>query len=370
MGIVSSLLSTYDQYLEGDIPQTDLVEKWSSLTPAQQDLVYLRIEHDSRYRIEVFELHTFVDDGTSIDSDSSDELLNLSPFEIKELPILGHTGYFLFVEGRNHIISAGPKVGKTQVILHCILHWAKERTVHVFSEESKELWAGRLQRIKNQKLEIYQFHICTDASYKMRHVILKARRMKEGDILVVDTLRRYARYKDENDSMSVQRAMQPLIDAAKERGITLIVLHHSSKVAADGGRKSAASAGAGSNALSGIFDACLQLLRVGDGFTLSGSVRDCESKTASMHWNKDLLMMGKSNVPATSKGGDITGEIEAVLTSDWKTPSEISELLPHLKPGSVKTLLGQMIAIGKAQRLHTNGRGKVQKYRTVSDKVG
>jgi RecA-family ATPase len=73
-------------------------------------------------------------------------------------------------------------------------------------------------------------------------------------LVVVDTLSRWWRIEDENDNAEVLRAVSPLLQLARSSGACVLLVHHSGKMEADGGR-----AIRGASSLFGIVDQALLL---------------------------------------------------------------------------------------------------------------
>ena len=73
-------------------------------------------------------------------------------------------------------------------------------------------------------------------------------------LVMLDTLSRYWRIKDENDNAEVMKLVSPFIDLAHELNVTVVLIHHETKAGGDGGRSIR-----GGSALFGAVDQALFL---------------------------------------------------------------------------------------------------------------
>ena len=184
-------------------------------------------------------------------------------------------------------------------------------------------------------------------------------------IVVIDTVRLLG-FKDENDNSALAAQLFPFIDACREGGKTLILLHHTRKGGGDHGE-----AIAGGHAFLALVDIGIEIKRdrrdnrrlvkaygrVGTGGEFLYEMRD------------DGLM-----VPF-GKPGDVglkevkRKALEVLLSSsDWLTTREVYEAMPHPRPSYEQLRLALMEAAreGSADRdppIGEAAKGKTHKWR-------
>lgn len=154
-----------------------------------------------------------------------------------------------FVKGWSHILAGFPKSGKTEFIVRVITEWSEETALFI-SEEPKSIWEARLRGLpeKYSNMTIY-----FGLGVRPKDILDRIKTGSES-VVVVDTLRNILGLADEKDNSEVARAMIPFIAAARERGKTLIFLHHTRKGSGDHGEGIA-----GAHAFLGVVDVALEL---------------------------------------------------------------------------------------------------------------
>ena len=184
------------------------------------------------------------------------------------------------------LLVAEPKIGKTTTLSILIRslqdgsdflgRTTRESRTLIVSEESEPLWASRRNLFGlDDHLAVMLRPMRARPSAAqwpnfISHVAENA--ISHGANLVVfDTLAKFAPWRNENDAAEVIESMLPL-DALMECGLALLFVQHASK--ADGGKGRAAR---GSNALTGAVDIVLELRRY-----RPSDLRDRRRKVASL----------------------------------------------------------------------------------------
>lgn len=174
--------------------------------------------------------------------------------DIETLPVLGRSGFF--IEGGSTIFYSYPKVGKTDLSTALVGEWIREgRRVHYLSEEPLMYWQKRLGFVDDN----WDRWAPLTLSEAMGWGIVKIlKSLDETDVIIVDTIRSVAGYRENKVDEDVGRVVEPLILAARERGATLIANYHARKMPGEDGADIS-----GHHSLFGAFDRAVQLKRLG-----------------------------------------------------------------------------------------------------------
>ena len=142
-----------------------------------------------------------------------------------QLPFLGDTDSSPFYLGWAHLVSAFPKVGKTELIHALCMDWIDVHSIAYFTEEDKTTWAKRLLAFKSKPLDkIEYYHALGEGGAN----ILGPMADSNADIFILDTARLLG-IRNENDNAEVHGALAPIISLVKQKGKTLIIIHHRNK---------------------------------------------------------------------------------------------------------------------------------------------
>ena len=142
-----------------------------------------------------------------------------------QLPFLGDTDSSPFYIGWAHLVSAFPKVGKTELIHALCMDWIDVYSIAYFTEEDKTTWAKRLLSFKSKPLDkIEYYHALGEGGAN----ILGPMADSNADIFILDTARLLG-IRNENDNAEVHGPLAPIISLVKQKGKTLIIIHHRNK---------------------------------------------------------------------------------------------------------------------------------------------
>ncbi len=170
-----------------------------------------------------------------------------------KLPFFGNQAPSPFYEGWSHLLSAYPKVGKTELITRTAAEWCKAgKSVLYVTEEPMGVWAQRLRQMRWNGANIH-LYFAMDQTGK---AIVANIRQRTQPIVILDTIRLLG-IENENDSSMVAKAMSPLIGACRKSEKTLVAVHHTRKSGGEHGM-----AASGSHAFAGIVDVVLELNRM------------------------------------------------------------------------------------------------------------
>jgi hypothetical protein len=264
---------------------------------------------------------------------------------IQYLRILGEEGFI--VQGWSHLLSAYPKTGKTQLITQVVSEWcAQGIRVTYYSEEPQGVWEARLARMGSadglENLEIVSAigFSATDIKADMQII--------DANVVVVDTVR-LLRLEDENSNSQINLTLTPLIAVARQRGQTLIFLHHNRKGAGEHG-----VAASGGHAFLGVVDIALELGRVGDQprrRTIKGWGRINEVPELVYELGDDGVMQALG-APRDLELKEVVVRVRDVLTDLFQTTSQLRDALGEPKPShdNISKALIQLATTGEALR--------------------
>jgi hypothetical protein len=183
----------------------------------------------------------------------------------------------MVARGHSTLFSSLMKLGKSTLLGHLLrsrqlgtpfagLATRKGRTL-VLSEESETIWALRRDGLGlDDSHHVLSKPILAKPSYAdwaefIEYVADDAAAM-DADMVVIDTLSKFAPWRNENDSADVQGTMNPL-DRLTKAGLGVLLFHHAGYAAREVGQ-----AARGSTALAAAVDILLELRRM-DGAPLS-----------------------------------------------------------------------------------------------------
>ena len=142
-----------------------------------------------------------------------------------QLPFLGDTESSPFYIGWAHLVSAFPKVGKTELIHALCMDWVDTYKIAYFTEEDKTTWAKRLLNFKSKPLDkVVYYHALGEGGAN----IVGPMADSDADIYILDTARLLG-IRNENDNAEVHQSLAPIISLVKNKGKTLIIIHHRNK---------------------------------------------------------------------------------------------------------------------------------------------
>jgi hypothetical protein len=178
--------------------------------------------------------------------------------ELEFLPFLGQPGYI--ARGYAILLSAYAKVGKTELVCWNVREWLlRGEKVLYLTEESAATFVRRAKRMgwfdaaKKGGGELLFW--CAPSKATRDDVVEFILDHPEYSVVVCDTLRKVARFTNENDNSIVWSELEPLIEAAtRVNKQTLLMVHHESKSGGQDGRGIA-----GGHAIVGAVDAFLEV---------------------------------------------------------------------------------------------------------------
>jgi len=235
------------------------------------------------------------------------------------LPVLGVEG--IVCEGDVVLVVGGPKVGKTESTLRIVAGW--DVPVLYCTEESRRKWARRAQKLP-ERYKTSNVHVVP--LYSMATGDEWAQRVRDAvaagyKVIVIDTMRALVYYRNESDNKEAQLAVGPIAAAARECGVTLVLVHHRNK---HGVTEQGTSGG---NAIDGLADVILRLEPDRSGnkqrHTLhaSGRVIDATDLVLERSDAWELTVVGDV---ATVRRHDLEAIVLEACTDTWETAKEIA----------------------------------------------
>lgn len=194
-------------------------------------------------------------DGDEFGGMRGDHIFDLEIPDIEHLPVLGQDGFIM--AGAANLLYAFPKAGKTELTAGLLREWLEqEYSIVYLSEEPLFFWRLRFEEMSDAPT-LWERAMFYPA---MGWGIAKTLRLIEksqADILVIDTLRYTLGYQEAKGDEDVARVVIPVIQAARERGMTLVALYHARKMPGENGTDIS-----GHHSLYGAFDRAVQLRRI------------------------------------------------------------------------------------------------------------
>lgn len=259
-----------------------------------------------------------------------------------------------FYEGWSHLLSAYPKVGKTELITRIVAEWCRNGySVHYITEEPMGVWAKRLRAMRWAGGNLH----LSFAMGATGQAIVANIRQRTQPIVIVDTLRLLG-IENENDSAMVAKAMSPLIAACRKGEKTLVAVHHTRKTGGEYGMASA-----GSHAFAGMVDVVLELNRVKkekNMRVLSGIGRiDEVEDVLYIKDGRDFRVI--HNASTTERVIDkIRG---LILPGEWWSVKEIAEEIPgHSVDKTIRPAIKELVQTGELDHRKSTGKGTPDEY--------
>jgi hypothetical protein len=252
------------------------------------------------------------------------------------------------------ILAAKPKVGKSTLAYHLAVKVAQgEPFLGRATAKGGVLILALEEHPRDVRLRLKELGAVCDNLYihtgRLDHSafesITKFTRERGINLILVDTLGKFWRIPDENDPATVERAITPLLDLARETGACVLLIHHF--------RKSEGSEGdeiRGSGALLGSVDVALLLYRDRDAsqnqrkLCAIGRYEDTPSELAIR------LKDGAYEVVNDSAAPNRTAEKECLRTALTSTPLDIETLAKNAKVPVKRAYrhMKSLVAEGKA----------------------
>ncbi len=262
-------------------------------------------------------------------SDLQAEAITYGVKEPRYLPILGQSGFIRV--GFAHLLSAAPKLGKTELLLQSIADWRPlDEVVYYYTEEYRDLWVERLAGCyqRGYVFPHVKFMYLPQHPIESRmNLIRDALANEHPTTIVVDTIRAGLNIEDEADNHAIRRALEPLTQACHAGNKTLILVHHTSKARGQSGFLDSA---AGGYDFLGAVDGVLNLSR--------------KARTHQMDTRRRLVGAGRMRF-----GGEMTyhwpdtagplvvytdgdsDELPSTVTEVWQTTKDIGMPVDLLK---------------------------------------
>ncbi|WP_442753894.1 AAA family ATPase [Methylocystis sp. JAN1] len=176
-------------------------------------------------------------------------------------------------------------------------------------------------------------------------------------LVVVDILTMFRDVRNGKDTPyeSDYAAVKGLQTLAMEKGVAVLIVHHTRKGSGEGG--DAFEKVSGTLGLSGAADTTLVLDRDGNGATLYGRGRDIEEIETAVTFDRDLCRWSVIGQASEVRKTDERKEILDVLkdADEPMTPSEIAGAL-GVSSNNIKQLLFKMAKAGEVVKSRTRGR--------------
>lgn len=295
------------------------------------------------------------DDGRAFQILGAAELTPEPTGPVACLPVLGREGFI--VRGWCHVLAAHPKSGKTELMARLVRAWESDRALYL-SEEPVDAWRERMRRLGGSWDHVRVGFALGAGPAAVRSAIEGS----DATVVVIDTIRTLLGLTDENDNGAVAAALVPLIRAARARGVTLILVHHSRKA---GGLWGVGVAGA--HSLVALVDVVLELGRV-PGVprrrTISGLARVHTVPTLVYEQEDDLTFTPLGD-PARLATLALRERIKEALDFDPISIKDLRDQMDPPRPGQtcLRASLNALVADGEVLRHPPHGgRGRRCEY--------
>lgn len=271
-----------------------------------------------------------------------------------KMPFFGGNAPSPFYEGWSHLLSAYPKVGKTELIVRAVAEWCRNGySVLYVTEEPMGVWAQRLRSMRWPAANLH-LYFAMDQTGK---AIVANIRQRTQPVVILDTIRLLG-IENENDSAMVAKAMSPLIAACRKGERTLVAVHHTRK---SGGENGMASAG--SHAFAGIVDVVLELnrtktdknMRVLSGI---GRIDEVEDVLYVKEGRDFKVIHGASSIER------VIDKIRGlILEGEWWSVREIAAEIPgHNIEKTIRPAVKDLVQTGELTAKKSEGRGGGEVY--------
>ena len=293
-----------------------------------------------------------------------DKALAAGVTKLPYLPLLGQDEFL--VKGWSHLIAGYPKVGKTQLMVQLSASWSPLRVLYI-TEEPEPLWDYRLANMEEWEQGTILYGMGVPAPQLLRDI-------QDGDeeIVVIDTIRLLG-FKDENDNSALFAMLSPFIDACREGGKTLILLHHTRKGGGEHGE-----AIAGGHAFLGVVDIGIEIRRdKRKNRRLIKAYGRAGTGGEFLYEMRDDGLMVPFGKPTDVGRKEVKEKALQILTSasDWLTTKEVRKAMPSPHPSSeqLRLSLTELAEEGSAERdppIREEAKGITHKWRAiVTDEV-
>lgn len=260
---------------------------------------------------------------------------------LPSLPLLGQGGVIL--KGLSHLLSGYPKAGKTELLARAVTEWQSESILWL-TEEPESIWEARLGRLP----ESYSHVTLYFALGCRREELLE--RIAGGDegVVILDTSKLLG-LEDTNDAAEVTRVLTPFIATCRERGKTLVLVHHERK---GGGQHGEGISG--SHAFLGLVDVALELLRDDKSPNrrlLRGYGRVVPIRELAYEMGEDGTLVALGDPTALALLA-VQERARALLTEEWQTLGDIMAAMGDPRPSDeqVRRALNALVEGGLAER--------------------
>lgn len=238
----------------------------------------------------------------------------------------------LIPQGGVTLLSAKPKAGKSVFARNLAIavarggrflrrHCESGVVLWVALEERKEQVIGAFKALGAQRQDPIRFHFGAAPADAMLWLERECAAHKPA-LIVLDTWHKLTLIENVNDYGAVNRANDPLMRLARERGVAQVWIHHNNKSVAGNGDEVL-----GSSALFAAADVLITMTRSNDG------VRACRSiQRVGVDMEETVLEMNQDTGALTSSGSRYAAQLEsakpqvlAALGSDAMTRPHILE---------------------------------------------
>jgi hypothetical protein len=289
--------------------------------------------------------------------------LHGEPFEpLVSLPLVGQGGFV--IEGLSNLIAAYPKVGKTSVVFQgAVLPWLAEgRRVVYLSEEPRRLWQNRVESVEADQLR--GLTLVLMAGYDPRD-LFEAAFSGEEEVVIMDTVRAALKFEQETDNSELLRRIEPWIVRAREKGRTLVCLHHETKAGGSHGRGIA-----GGHALFGAFDMAIEIDRVPEA-DHRRRVRGYGRLTVPpdfLYEERDGRMVSLGAATVVEEGA-VRGRVLDALTEEPQRAEEVRDRVSEPRPGlrQIRVALQRLVDLGEAVGSGTGKKGDPRRWWRLED---
>lgn len=273
----------------------------------------------------------------------------------------------LLPTGGVSMVAAKPKVGKSTLARNIALAVARGApffdrataagpVVYLALEEKRAQVAAHFRRMGATGEEPVFVHVGSapdDALDRLREAIALHRPV----LAIIDPLLKLIRLKDGNDYAEVSRALEPLIDLARESGCHLLCVHHLGK-----GERSSGDDVLGSTALFGAVDTLVKMRR-GERGRIVESVQRYGDDLPEMVvvLDAETGIVAAAGDVATMKKQDTVRAILAALGAETLPEKEIRERVRG-NESQTAVVLRDMASDGLVNRTGTGKRGDAYHY--------
>ena len=261
------------------------------------------------------------------------------------------------------IMSAKPKVGKSTVARNLAVCIARGqpflgrdttpgRVLYLCLEEKRSEVRGHFERMNVSTEDILVFTGRTPSD-PIPELKLAVQEYKPR-LVIIDPLSRILKVPDFNDYGPMSRAMEPLIDLARDTDGHILMAHHDSKADRTGGE-----AVLGSTALFGAVDCHIQLKKDENARTLQSIQRYGEDLPSTViELDKEVGLITAKGAKKDLAEDKIRTEILDVVNPGEKLrASDIKDRLKNYPGGAISAALQSLVSEGLLQKTGDGKRG-------------